>query len=279
MSVLRQFSAGVTHRDFAIRLYYAGLIWQAEAAADHLTHARCSGLSEIRSTRRPIVGGGRSASTSLVRGRVKARPLCFVGASEGVFTLSPHQAHDHYDAERNDQMQLEARQLVLELHARRSAGRWVRELRHACDSGLGPAEIDELFGTGAFAFHIATVNCDLPQAIAKRVRDTDPCRAEFQNPFFDGAIEEVEAHNREVRRQSALQASMPSRALVPLPIFRPTKSRPRQQRGVCSSRIRGSRRGTCRSHSRGGDSGDDPGGEPEPGSGPLDEFTILGAGR
>lgn len=176
-------------------------------------------------------------------------------------------------------MQLEARQLVLALQARRTAGRWVRRLRLARNAGLGPAEIDQMFGAGAFAFNIATVDCELPQAIAKRVRDTDPCRAELQNPFFDGAVEEVEAHNREVRRQSALRASVPSRPHELFPIFRLAAPRPRQHRGASSPRIRGSRRGACRSHSRGGDSGDDPGGEPEPARGPLDELTILRSGR
>lgn len=43
------------------------------------------------------------------------------------------------------------------------------------------------------------------------------------------------------------------------------------------ARSRGSRRGAARSHGRGGDSGDDSGGEPEPGPGRLGELHLEGA--
>jgi len=178
-------------------------------------------------------------------------------------------SHALPDANKDDRMRAEARQRVLELQRRREAARWVRALRAAEKDGMWGAELDAEIGAGAGGFSIATACASLGQAITKRVRDTEPCRDELTT-VFDGPAHEVQAHNREVRRRSALVSQAP-RMPVSLPRVPGEGTRYRERGASCSTRARGSRRRLTRSHSRGGDGGDDPGGdEPEPGEGRLD---------
>jgi hypothetical protein len=89
----------------------------------------------------------------------------------------------------------------------------------------------------------------------------------FMTAFdFDGTVEDLDAHNRAVRERASAESTTP--VSTPVLAIRPTGSRPRERRPSCSSRTRGSRRGTLRSASRGGDSGDDgPGSDEPPGLG------------
>jgi hypothetical protein len=123
--------------------------------------------------------------------------------------------------------------------------------------------LEKRFGAGAYVFVKRNRGMSLRDAIAVRLRETEPKPKGLGNVFtFDGTIDELKAHNRKVTRSAV--ATMP---------------RSRERRPTCASPVRGGRRGLSRSHSRGGDSGDDPSGEPEPGEGHLDESTTAGAVR
>ena len=207
----------------------------------------------------------------------QTRPFCFGEASEGSASILDTK-HEHRDADKDDQMHVELRLRRLELHRRRAAEGYVRSVRAAQRAGAEPFELEAQFGSGTAGFCIVTAGESMGQAIARRMAETEPCRSELQSPFFDGTVEEVETHNREVRRQSAVQHSVPTQPHKPRPTLSRSAPRPRQRR-TCSSRFRGSRRGARRSYTRGGDGGDDPGGEPEPRSGPLRKIETFGAER
>lgn len=178
-------------------------------------------------------------------------------------------------------MRSAARQRVLELHRRRVAAQWVRAVRAAQRAGVEMYELDGKFGPGTGGFVVATAFDSLSQAVTKRVCETEPCREELANVFtFNGTAIEVQAHNREVRRRSALGSRVPRLPINSVKVPELGAARARERGSSCSTRARGSRRNLARSYSRGGDSGDDSGGgEPEPASGHLDGLTIPGAGR
>lgn len=165
-------------------------------------------------------------------------------------------------------MHVTHRQRVVELRKRRAALSWVRSVWAARNKGLRGPELDAACGEGAATFCIVSARDSLSEAVTRRVRETEPCREELATVFdFGGTAQELSSHNREVRRRSALRNRFPTDSTPKVVV--PGFARPRESRQSCSARVRGSRRNFVRSHSRGGDSGEDPGGEPEPADGHL----------
>lgn len=146
------------------------------------------------------------------------------------------------------------------LSKRREATRWVRQVRSAARAGVSPFDLDAQLGHGAYAFVVATYGMSLGEAAAKRLRDEEPTPKGLKTVFdFDGTVEELEAHNRELRERASRKAP----AAPPAPIIVSRQATPRS-RGQHSQpvRIRGSRRSISRACSRGGDGGDSDGDGP-----------------
>lgn len=133
---------------------------------------------------------------------------------------------------------------------------WVRRVRSAASAGVDHYELESRFGEGAYSFVLRTCVDSLGRAVAVRMRDREPQPSGLKSVFdFDGSVEELDAHNREIRRHAAqdhrpLIVPRASIAMVP-------RMRRRERRASCATRTRGSRRGRLRTCSRGGDSGDD----------------------